>query len=158
MPIRRSLLAAGAALALGAALLGVALTRPPAATGPAPETLDLAAGAALYAENCASCHGAKLEGQADWRSRGADGLLPAPPHDETGHTWHHDDATLFAYTELGGTGALAEAGIEGVESGMPAFGDILSDAEIWNVIGYIRSTWPDDIQEIQAERTRAATP
>ena len=41
-----------------------------------------------YQEYCASCHGVNLEGQANWRSRNQDGTLPAPPHDETGHTWH----------------------------------------------------------------------
>ncbi|MDO8276710.1 MAG: hypothetical protein Q7T63_01135 [Burkholderiaceae bacterium] len=32
---------------------------------------------------------------ASWRSPGADGRTPAPPHDETGHTWHHDAAPLI---------------------------------------------------------------
>ena len=43
-------------------------------------------GQAVYAEKCASCHGVALEGQANWQQRDADGYLPAPPHDETGHT------------------------------------------------------------------------
>ena len=51
-----------------------------------PETVDLSQGATLYAENCAACHGAELEGQPDWRSPGPDGILPALPHDNTGHT------------------------------------------------------------------------
>ena len=32
---------------------------------------------------------------------GPDGRLPAPPHDESGHTWHHPDAQLFAITKYG---------------------------------------------------------
>ena len=51
------------------------------------QTVDLAEGEKLYQEYCASCHGADLEGQVGWRSAGEDGILPAPPHDETGHTW-----------------------------------------------------------------------
>lgn len=43
-------------------------------------------GAMTYAEACASCHGADLEGQPEWHTRGPDGRLPAAPHDETGHT------------------------------------------------------------------------
>lgn len=43
------------------------------------EGLDIAEGEALYAEACAACHGAQLEGQPDWRTRGPDGRLPAPP-------------------------------------------------------------------------------
>ena len=49
----------------------------------------------VYMENCASCHGVALEGQANWRQRDPDGYLPAPPHDETGHTWHHSDSNPF---------------------------------------------------------------
>lgn len=52
-------------------------------------------GKKVYDANCASCHGVKLEGEENWRERGPDGLLPAPPHDETGHTWHHPDALLL---------------------------------------------------------------
>ncbi|WP_425284512.1 c-type cytochrome [Aliiruegeria lutimaris] len=78
----------------------------------------------------------------------------APPHDHTGYTWHHGDALLFTYTKLGGAEALAQQGVES-ESGMPGFGDNLSDQEIWNIISYIESKWPDRIREIQATRTEA---
>ena len=40
----------------------------------------------VYVQNCASCHGTKLEGQKDWMSRLPNGMMPAPPHDVTGHT------------------------------------------------------------------------
>ena len=113
---------------------------------------DIAAGEVLYAENCAACHGAALEGQPDWRSPGADGVLPAPPHDETGHTWHHDNALLFEYTQLGGDKALEARGVTGFTSGMPAFGETLSDDEIWNILAFIRSTWPERVQQMQTAR------
>ncbi|MGR3363435.1 MAG: c-type cytochrome [Maritimibacter harenae] len=114
---------------------------------------DLAAGETLYADNCASCHGADLEGQPDWRSPGPDGILPAPPHDENGHTWHHDSAMLFDYTKFGGQAALEARGVTGFTSGMPGFGDSLSDEEIRDVLAYIRSTWPDQVQDVQAARS-----
>ena len=38
------------------------------------ETISL--GKSVYVQNCASCHGAKLEGQKDWMSRLPDGLMP----------------------------------------------------------------------------------
>ena len=119
-----------------------------------PVAVDLAQGETLYAATCASCHGANLEGQPDWRSSGPDGRLPAPPHDETGHTWHHPDRVLFQYTKLGGRAALALQGVE-FDSGMPAFGDSLTDQEIWNILAYIQSTWPDRARTAQAERTAA---
>ena len=31
-------------------------------------------------------------------------MLPAPPHNETGHTWHHPDEMLFAITKYGREG------------------------------------------------------
>ena len=48
-------------------------------------------GQKVYGEYCASCHGANLEGQPDWKRRLENGRMPAPPHDESGHTWHHSD-------------------------------------------------------------------
>ncbi len=120
-----------------------------------PSAADLEAGQALYAEHCAACHGKELEGQADWRTRGADGVLPAPPHDETGHTWHHGDRVLFDYTQLGGRAALAAQGIEDFPSGMPGFGDTLTDAQIRDVLVWIKSTWPDKVRQVQAARSAA---
>jgi len=116
---------------------------------------DIPAGRVLYAENCAACHGADLEGQPDWRSQGEDGVLPAPPHDASGHTWHHDNAMLFDYTKLGGKAALAAMGVAEFNSGMPGFEGVISDDEIWNILAYIRSTWPERAREVQASRNRA---
>jgi len=103
-------------------------------------------GKGLYATNCASCHGAKLEGQPNWREPLADGTLPAPPHDETGHTWHHPDMMLFGITKYGGQ-ASAPAGFL---SAMPAFEAVLSDDEIIAVLAYIKSSWPKAAQDRQA--------
>jgi mono/diheme cytochrome c family protein len=113
---------------------------------------DIARGATLYAEHCAACHGAELEGAPDWQTPDASGVYPAPPHDETGHTWHHSDAQLIEYTTLGGQEVVARMGLTGFVSGMPGFGDLLGDAEIRDVLAYIRSTWPEDIRAMQATR------
>ena len=114
---------------------------------------DLDKGAELYAGNCASCHGAQLEGQPDWRTSGPDGMFPAPPHDVTGHTWHHDTQILLDYTLLGGQAALEAMGVTDFRSGMPAFAGQLSEDEVLDILGYIRSTWPEQAQEIQSQRT-----
>ena len=104
----------------------------------------VAEGRAIYAEHCASCHGADLAGAPDWQERDAEGYLPAPPHDETGHTWHHADDLLFEITKYG-----TEALIGGdYRSRMIGFGDVLSDAEIRAVLAYIKSTWPPRIVEV----------
>ncbi|MEM8741111.1 MAG: cytochrome c [Pseudomonadota bacterium] len=113
---------------------------------------DIDAGATLYGEYCASCHGVDLEGEPNWRVPKDDGTLPAPPHDESGHTWHHDNRLLFDYTRLGGQAALTARGVTGFQSAMPGFGEEISDADIWDILAYIRSTWPDQVQDIQAGR------
>lgn len=115
------------------------------------EGRDIGSGEVLYAAHCASCHGVDLEGQPNWRSPDANGILPAPPHDETGHTWHHDNQLLFEYTKLGGQAALAARGVD-FNSGMPGFDGVLTDAEIWNILAFIRSTWSERVQKIQKDR------
>ncbi|MEP5436335.1 MAG: cytochrome c, partial [Paracoccaceae bacterium] len=100
-----------------------------------------------------SCHGKNLEGQSDWQIRMPNGRLPAPPHDRTGHTWHHPDEHLFRITKFGIVPPLAP---EGYESDMPAFGDVLSDDEIWSALNFIKSTWPDRFQRRQQDVTRRA--
>lgn len=147
-PVALGLAGAGAWLALrDAPQTALDPTRPVM-----PATVDIAQGEALYAQNCAACHGANLEGQPDLRTPDTDGRLPAPPHDETGHTWHHPDRILFQYTKLGGRDALTLQGVE-FDSGMPGFGDVLTDQEIWNILSYIQSTWPERARAVQAERT-----
>ena len=65
---------AGVVLGLGVAALWFAQNDSAQAQVPLqPASADIAAGEALYATSCASCHGANLEGQADWRSPGGDG-------------------------------------------------------------------------------------
>lgn len=133
-------------------VIGIMVVATPVTAAHELDNRDIVAGAALYADHCAACHGANLEGQPDWQIPLANGQMPAPPHDETGHTWHHDNALLFEYTKLGGAGALALRGIDDFNSGMPAFGDQLSDEEIWEILAFIRSTWPERVQAIQAGR------
>jgi mono/diheme cytochrome c family protein len=103
---------------------------------------QVALGKTVYAAQCAACHGANLEGQPNWQTRRPDGKLPAPPHDASGHTWHHPDAQLFAITKQG-TAALVG---DDYKTDMREFGSLLSDAEIWAVLAYIKSTWPPEIR------------
>lgn len=110
----------------------------------------IAEGKALYDAQCASCHGIDLEGEAGWQNRRADGTLPAPPQDETGHTWHHPDQQLFAITKHG----LAPFAGADYKTNMKGFGDVLSDDEIQAVLDYIKSRWPAEIRAQQAEITR----
>lgn len=151
----RSLLVVGACIGLAGAVAAVARADGSGADadgvtflGEPVTAADLEAGRELYAENCASCHGEKLEGQPDWRRRLGNGRMPAPPHDETGHTWHHSDRKLFIMTK-GGVSAI----VPGYESDMPAFEGVLTDDEIADVLAYIKSTWPERQRDFQAKVT-----
>lgn len=117
---------------------------------PGEDPAVIATGARIYAESCAACHGLRLEGQPDWRSRNAAGRLPAPPHDASGHTWHHPMKVLFEITKYG-VGRFAGPGYV---SDMPAFEGRLSDDEIRAVLGYIRAQWPEEIRKVHAEIDR----
>src|SRR5258708_10639181 len=99
-------------------------------------------GRIVYANHCASCHGAQLQGQPDWRIRLPNGRMPAPPHDESGHTWHHPDEVLFGITQHGLAPPYAP---KGYESDMPAFGDVLSDPDIRAGLAVIESRWPPTV-------------
>ena len=118
------------------------------------DSAQLAQGAQLYAQQCASCHGPKLEGQPNWRERLPNGRMPAPPHDESGHTWHHPDSVLFGITKHGLVPPYASPGYQ---SDMPAFGSKLSDAEIRAALAYVASHWTSkDVLAARAEMIRNA--
>jgi mono/diheme cytochrome c family protein len=107
---------------------------------------QLAQGRQVYAGHCAACHGTDLAGQPRWWEPGPDGLLPAPPHDPTGHTWQHSDRELVELI----THSVAAFAPEGYRTAMPAFAGTLSASQIDAVIAYIKSTWPTGIRAYQA--------
>jgi mono/diheme cytochrome c family protein len=119
---------------------------------PASDPAQLVLGEKVYVKHCAACHGAKLEGQPDWQKRLPSGRMAAPPHDETGHTWHHPDEVLFGITKHGMVPPYAPPGYP---SDMPAFNGVLSDDEIRAVLAYIESHWKNpELLEARAEIIR----
>ena len=62
---------------------------------------------------------------------------------------------LFTYTKYGGKATFVARGLKNVKSGMPEFGQVLSDQEIWDILAFIKSTWSERIRELQAARTKA---
>jgi len=129
-----------------------------AGTSPAPAYISpsdaalVARGKSIYAAQCAACHGAALEGQPDWRMRLSNGRLPAPPHDASGHTWHHPDKVLFDIVKNGLV--PGKTAPEGYQSDMPAYGSLLSDEDITAVLAYIKSRWPPELLELQRKVTQ----
>ncbi len=107
-------------------------------------TLDaqrVKAGTALFAQYCAACHGAELQGAPNWKVRLPNGSLPPPPHDDSGHTWHHPDPLLVSIVTHGGDPAY-----NGV---MPGFGATLTEAQVSDILDFIKSHWSREHREYQ---------
>lgn len=140
-----ALLAVTGVVALGAWVLGTRIeTQAPAGTLLRPDDpLVLAQGRQVYETHCAACHGSRLEGQPEWQRRGPDGLLPAPPHDASGHTWHHPDEVLLRIVK---DGVARVAGMPDYRTAMPVYDGILTDDEIVAVLSWIKSQWPAEIR------------
>jgi mono/diheme cytochrome c family protein len=140
-------------LALGLALgCGDSAAPPPAATpvapppapaaapAPAPAPVepaapaaavkpDVAAGAALYATNCATCHGARGAGDGP----AAAALDPKPAH-------HSDGAYMNALSNEHLFKVIKDGGVAVGKSPMMApWGGMLSDAQIWDLVAFVRS-------------------
>lgn len=98
-------------------------------------------GEILYIQYCAKCHGANLEGAANWNQSLPDGSLSPPPHDSSGHTWHHSDELLIGIIENGGDPAY--------NSRMPLFKDQLSREETAAILEFIKSKWGIEEREFQ---------
>ena len=107
-------------------------------------TLMIARGKIIYENNCVSCHQVNLIGAENWKNLDEDGHRKAPPLNGTGHTWHHDDATLHNIIKYG----LAKL-VKNYEGKMLGFEDNLKDKDIDSVLSYIKSFWPDDVYQQQ---------
>lgn len=126
------------------------VSAPPESLAQPLDLKEVARGLAIYQTSCAVCQGANAEGQPNWRQRNPDGTYAAPPHDSTGHTWHHGDGLLFRIVRDGGK--IYED--PGFKSMMPAFGDQLSEEDIRAVITYFKSLWGPQERAFQAEVSR----
>ncbi len=152
MKTKLSMLAA----ALSVLLLSACEQAPGSAAGEQPAVLQPATGAtpprrhhdparvergrAVYDKHCAECHGAEGRGQAgDWRIRDAGGNYPPPPLDDSAHAWHHPTAVLLD---------VIRNGSEPGEGNMPAWKSVLSEAEMQDVVAYIKSLWSDPVYQL----------
>ena len=106
--------------------------------------LMIARGKIIYQNNCISCHQVNLVGVENWKDLDEDGHRKSPPLNGTGHTWHHDDATLHNIIKYG----LVKL-VKNYQGKMLGFKDKLKDKDIDSVLAYIKSFWPDDMYQHQ---------
>lgn len=104
------------------------------------DAVQVARGQALYESHCRACHGPEGQGQpGDWRQKGADGQYPPPPLDDSAHAWHHPTKVLHQVIKHGSPGGSGN---------MPAWKAVLTDAQIDDVVVYIKSLWSDEVYAV----------
>lgn len=134
---------------LALVLISIFLT---SCSGSAVSTQQIALGKQVYEQHCASCHGLNGQGQypdAPYKSDKS-GRFGAPPHDSTGHTWHHPDPSLMEIIKYG-------RNAQGFQP-MPAFSDKLTDDEIRAVLLYMKTWWKPEQISSQATVNALYTP
>ena len=97
------------------------------------QTTDaVSAGKAIYEDNCSGCHGVDGVGERpdDPGAQDEYGFV-APAMNDSAHAWHHPDAQLLETIRDGSSR----------NERMQPWKDDLSDAEIKNVIAYMKSLW-----------------
>jgi len=99
--------------------------------------LMIAKGKIAYENNCVSCHQVNLVGAKNWKGLDEDGHRKAPPLNGTGHTWHHDDATLHNIIKYG-----LNKLVKNYEGKMLGFEHKLRDKDIDSILSYMKSFWP----------------
>ena len=122
-------------LATAVALSGVILvyglhshTGPQLGVNPIPaDAASIGRGRAVFAEQCAPCHGDAARGDGPRAP-----LLRPAPSDLIAHVPQHGDSELFGWIVAGFP-----------QSAMPAFRGTLTDAQMWDVINYLRSAVGD---------------
>ena len=128
------------ALTLAAMLVVAAGCSSPPSVEERDSTPEPHPGEKTFAATCAVCHGVDGEGQPDWHIRKPDGTFPAPPLNGEGHTWHHADGLLYRIVSQGGQ-LWEDPDLPQFKSGMPAFGEQLSQEEIIAVLEYVKGLW-----------------
>jgi mono/diheme cytochrome c family protein len=151
---KKHLAYAGIVVLVVVAATTIAGTDGPAVQTAADSAQPVAEGREIYTIYCVECHG--IDGEGEYPDAplepGPDGLMGAPPHDDSGHTWHHSDDLLIQQIREGRhyTGFKP----------MPGFGDILTDSEIEAVLAYIKTMWTEEQRDIQtgADQPRSDVP
>ncbi|MCY3768642.1 MAG: cytochrome c [Gammaproteobacteria bacterium] len=104
----------------------------------------IARGKTLFQEHCAVCHGANAQGiDQNWHRPDENGRYPPPPLNGTAHTWHHSMEVLAQVIRKG---TLEWGG------SMPAWEETLDDDDVFSLIMYLSSLWPDEIYQAWLKR------
>lgn len=110
----------------------------PTAPARSMDAQQLTLGQRVFQANCASCHGAQAQGDANWRQRDASGFYPAPPLNGSGHAWHHSLEML--------KGVILNGSPQG-KGNMPAWQGKINKTEIEATMAWFQSLWPQPVYD-----------
>lgn len=111
---------------------------------------QVALGHTLYDQHCAFCHGQDLAGKPGWDGDYPTGGRPPLPLDGSGAIARLGDRDLFDITKFGGQPFSPPT----YKNDMPGFEGRLADADIWAILAFVKSRWPDEIRERQKEAAK----
>jgi len=110
-----------------------------AETGVAPHPAAVKRGLSVFESNCQQCHQERGKGENIPPAIQKPGFLAAIPLDKNAHAWHHGDEQLVQIIQKG-------------NQRMPAFGNVLSDAQLRDVVAYVKSLWEPRILKCQGPK------
>lgn len=115
--------------------------------GPEPTPSLVAEGSAVYARNCAACHG-RSEAPPWWRPK-LGGIRPPPAADDAPHAGTPDVYLVSMIRD----GSAAVHG-DPDRTRMPPFRDVLSNREVHAVAAYLKTRWPQEVAAMTASLSR----
>ena len=131
MTLAALLMVGGAALVFAVHSHDTAAVQPGAGNPIKSTPESIAAGKALFQQNCIQCHG--IDGRGD----GVEAANLSPqPSDFRLHMPLHTDPQFKEFIANGYPG-----------SAMPKFGGALSDEDMWNLVNYLRSAFTEDTSQ-----------
>ncbi len=111
---------------------------------------QVALGHTLYDQHCAFCHGQDLAGKPGWDGDYPTGGRPPLPLDGSGAIARLGDRDLFDITKFGGQPFSPPT----YKNDMPGFEGRLADADIWAILAFMKSRWPEEVRERQKEAAK----
>lgn len=106
-------------------------------------SMQVTTGKTVFEENCVACHGKDLKGPEN--PQDFTGIKP-PRLDGAGHSAHHADHAMFEQVANGSRDKNGKP----VDNGMPPFKEVLTPAQIWAALTYIKSRWPMTVRMKQS--------
>lgn len=111
----------------------------------------VARGQQLYETYCQGCHGGVTGGT----------MMDMPPkHNANGHTWHHPDCQLTDIV-MNGSDAMGDMmrrmmGTSEDVPRMPKFKETLTEAQVKDILAYIKTWWTEEQRQVQQQITQQA--